>query len=168
MRDHFADSMDSMLDKAIAYMERAHKDIEAAAHSGREVVQVVCKESTKRGDVFEIAPMDENGEAMDPEGEDSEALTVKVIAVHSMTGIDPDTLQIRRVCEALCVVLEPGDITTEEEFAALYADFDSKASEDAPEGDSEALVLAAPNVCSCGANRQMCERNQNVFGGHLQ
>jgi ferric-dicitrate binding protein FerR (iron transport regulator) len=114
------------------------------------------------------------------EGEEAgETKKVKVIACHEMTGIDPETFAVRQATYAWCVILKESDITTEEEFADLYAN--KEASDALFEATGEELGEAAvaqaqeeaeeevedPNVCSCGANREMCQRNQNVFGGHL-
>ena len=165
--------MDSVIDQAIAYMERAHNDIEAAHKSGKELVKIVCAPGTRRGDIVKIVPT-----GVEEDCPEEDKLTGRVIAVHTMTGIDTETMQMKQVCEAICAILKPGDLTTEEDFAGLYGEDEEDSAADAlfeatSEELGEAVVAQAqeeapdPNVCSCGANREMCERNQNVFGGHL-
>lgn len=158
------ESLEHLMENALADAERARKDINAASAAGKEVVQVLCDANIKRGDIIDIT------HAEPGEGEEREEdKKVKVIACHEMTGIHPETLEIRSCHYAWCIVLKDGDITTEEEFAALYADDndnDDETVEELEEAEVEAEVVD-PNVCSCGANREMCERNQNVFGGHL-
>lgn len=194
--ENVEDMVDRALAEAYISVERARKEITAYHEAGKEIIQVVCDESTKRGDIIEVQPLTEErilaGEELSEEEADAEdTKKVRVIVVHGMTGIDPETMEMHRICDAICVVLNPGDVVTEEEFASMYGEGD-ETPEDAPgddaqEGDSpvdklfkatseelgEAAVAQAqedapdPNVCSCGANREMCERNQNVFGGHL-
>ena len=176
------ESIEHLMENAFADAQRARSDIDAAAAAGKEIVQVLCDSSIKRGDIINITHT-EPGEGEEGE-EGEEDKKVKVIACHQITGVHPETLEIRRCYYAWCSVIKDGDITTEEEFAALYADEDTKNATDALfEATSEELGEAAvaqaqeeaaveaeivdPNVCSCGANREMCERNQNVFGGHL-
>jgi hypothetical protein len=149
--------MDSMIERAIAHMELDAANIEAAHRSGKELIKIVCSPNTRRGDIIKIVPM-----GCDEDIPEEDKLTGKVIAVHGATGIDPETMKMHRMCEAICAILQPGDITTEEEFAGLYGEDELELVEAA-----EAAEPQDPNVCSCGANREMCERNQNVFGGHL-
>lgn len=169
--------MESMIDRAIAHMEQDAANIEAAHKSGKELIRIVCAPDTRRGDIIKIVPA-----GSDEDIPDEDKMTGKVIAVHGMTGIDPETMQMHRMCEAICAILQPGDITTEEDFAGLYGEDDEEQAaavealfDATPEELAEAAVAEAeaeeeapdPNVCSCGANREMCARNQNVFGGHL-
>jgi hypothetical protein len=165
-----------MLERALSQMERASSDIEAAHKSGKELIKILCAPGTKRGDIIKIIPA-----GMDEDCPEEDKMPGKVIAVHGMTGIDPETMQMHRMCEAIVALLKPGDITTEEDFASLYSEDPSEEQDAAvkalfdatPEELGEAAVAQAqeeapdPNVCSCGANREMCARNQNVFGGHL-
>ena len=119
----------------------------------------MCDSSIKRGDTIDIT------QAEPVEGEEEEDKKARVIACHEVMGVHPETLEVVRINYAWCAVLEEGDSTSEEEFAALYADEEDTAdAEDTPQEEVEEVD---PNVCSCGANREMCERNQNVFGGHL-
>ena len=180
------ENVNEMVDRALAEayrtMERAQKEINAYHEAGKEIIQVTCNKGTKRGDIIEVqANPDEHTPESDESPEEAaeeETKHARVIAVRSMTGIDTLTMEMHAVCDAICVVLKPGDITTEEDFAGLYGDESREAADALFEASSEELGEAAvaqaqeeapdPNVCSCGANREMCERNQNVFGGHLQ
>ena len=167
--DSMEDRIERMLENAFADAERAQKEMDAAHASGKEIIQVLCDTDTKRGDIIDIT------KEQPEDGEEEEVKKVKVIACHEMTGMDPETFEIRHVNYAWCVVLNESDITTEEDFAALYANKEASDAlfEATPEELAEAAVAQAreeasdPNLCSCGANREMCDRNQNVFGGHL-
>lgn len=149
-----------MLEQAFAEAERARRELETAQKSGKEIIQVMCDAGTKRGDIIEIRPVD------DTEEDEEETKNVRVLVTHEITGVDPETYEMHSVVYAWCVILEEGDITTEEDFAALYAE-DSEEPQETLEAADEEAEPVDPNVCSCGANRAMCARNQNVFGGHL-
>lgn len=175
--DNMEDRIEHMLKEAYEDAGRERRELNEAHASGREIIQVICDPSTKRGDIIDITQMlseegeeegeeeggEAGGEAGEEAGEEAEKKEAKVVACHEMTGINPETFEVRQISYAWCYVLRPGDITTEEDFAALYAD--NEPVEDTVEEEVEDEV--DPNVCSCGANREMCERNQNVFGGHL-
>ena len=157
------DDFESMIDRAIESMHRAFSEVEAAHKAGKELIQIICPPDTRRGDIIKVIPKEFEGEHADCPDEDK--LKARVLAVQGMTGIDPETMEMHRICEAVCAILRPGDITTEEEFAGLYGeDEDSEETEEAVEAAEEPQD---PNVCECGANREMCERNQNMFGGHV-
>ncbi|KKN46606.1 hypothetical protein LCGC14_0671110 [marine sediment metagenome] len=157
MDNNMEDRIERMLEEAFADADLARRELDAAHASGKEIIQVVCDPATKRGDIIDITQTDSE------EGEEAEKREAKVIVCHEMTGINSETFELRHIKYAFCYVLKPGDITTEEDFAALYAD-----NEPVEAAVEEVEVEEVdPNVCSCGANREMCERNQNVFGGHL-
>jgi hypothetical protein len=149
------EDLESIINKALTYMERACQDVDEAVAKGKKVVQVGCAPGTRRGDIIEITPI------VPQEGE-PDTMKARVIAVNPSTTLSGESLH--RVFEALCVVIEPGELTTEEEFAALYTE---EASEDPEAEEAEEAEEVDPDVCSCGADKIMCERNQNVFGGHL-
>jgi hypothetical protein len=156
------DWIEKAIDKVFEDMKRAHGELDAARRTGKNIISVACDPSTKRGDIIDVAPLGENGEISEAAEIEKKA---RVVATHEMVGINPDTHEISCFLEAICILLEDGDITTEEDFATLYAEGEKPQEEDIEEiaeAESE-----DPNICSCGANRQMCERNQNVFGGHL-
>lgn len=194
MRDdeNLEDMFERVMGDAYTYMRRAQEDIDRYAKAGKEIMFVACNGDTKRGDVIDIVPFPEEEEEEmssifeipsgvteeeepveapkeEEEAPGDEVRQARVIAVHTMTGIDPRDMTMHKIHDAICVLLEPGDMTTEDEFAALYSD--GEEPQEAPGEDSDPVEVAEPqdpNVCSCGANRAMCERNQNVFGGHLQ
>lgn len=155
------DRIERHIESAMAEAERCRRDLDTAHAAGKEIIQVVCDPHTKRGDIIEITPVE------DVEKEEGEVKTIRVVACHQMMGFDPETMETHEICYAFGIVLEAGDITTEEEFAALYAGEDAPEAVEASESDEEPAEAADPNVCECGANREMCERNQGVFGGHL-
>ena len=157
--DNIEDRIERMLEDAFADAELARRELDAAHAAGKEIIRVMCDLSIKRGDIIDITQTDPE------EGEEAEKREAKVIICHEMTGINPETFELRHVNYAFCYVIRAGDITTEEDFAALYADSETvEAVVEEVEVETEEVD---PNVCSCGANREMCERNQNVFGGHL-
>lgn len=162
--DDFEDRIERMMEQAFADAERAKRELDTAHAKGREIIQALCKPSTKRGDIIEVSVEEM---PMEPAEGDEEAPTqkLKVVVVHAITGMDPDTLEMSRVNIAVGYIMTDDDITTEEDWAALYSDGPEEpqeASADEPEVEPQ-----DPNICSCGANREMCQRNQNVFGGHL-
>jgi hypothetical protein len=170
--DTIEDRIERVLESAFAEAERARKEIDAAAAAGKEIIQVLCDPGTKRGDIIDITKDDPE------EGEEEEPKKVKVVACHQISGMNPENFEVHHVNYAWCIVLKDSDITTEEDFAALYSDKEATDALFAATGEElgEAAVAQAeeeaeepqdPNVCSCGARRDMCERNQNVFGGHL-
>ena len=169
--DNIEDRIERLLEEAFADADRARRELDAAHAAGREIIQVVCDLSTKRGDIIDITPTpsedgEEDGEEAGEEaGEEVEKREAKVILCHAMTGINSETCEVRHINYAWCYVLRPGDITTEEDFAALY---DDSGPVETAEVEVEVETTVDPNTCSCGANREMCERNQNVFGGHLE
>jgi hypothetical protein len=156
--DNMEDRIERMLEEAFADADRARRELDAAHASGKEITQVMCDPAIKRGDIIDITQTDSE------EGEEAEKRKAKVIICHERTGINPETFEMHHASYAWCYVIRPGDITTEEDFAALYADNESVEAAVEEEAEVEAVD---PNMCSCGANREMCERNQNVFGGHL-
>ena len=137
------DDLNSIIDKALNFMERTIQDVDEAVAKGKKVVLVSCDKGTRRGDTIDISPAF-------AEEEEPEIQQARVIAVNP-TVAECDSY------DAVCVILEPGEVTTEEEFAALYI-----------EDTEEVLEQSDPDMCSCGADKIMCKRNQNVFGGHLQ
>ena len=141
------DAIERGIKEAITYIEKACRELDAAEANGKRIVQVRCSESAKRGDTIDIY------EPFDTE-ENPEVIQARVVAVNCETQFNQN-MEFRQVYDAICIVLEPGDTTTEKEFSELYAE----------EG---AFEQHGPDVCSCGADRLMCERNQRVFGGHLK
>lgn len=163
------DRIERLLEDAYADAERARKELDAAHASGKETIQVICAPGTKRGDIVDITQIDHEV-AMEVNGEtdkEAERKKARVVICHEMTGVNPETFEMHRVSYAWCYLIKEGDITTEEDFAALYADDESVETSVEEEEVEVEVEEVDPNVCSCGANREMCERNQNVFGGHL-
>lgn len=165
--ENLEDAFESILEETYQHYKVVHAEIEKADRDGRDVAHVIADSGTKRGDIIEISKFSEEGTA----NEDEEAFEARVLAVMPRTALD-DSGDIVRCVEALCVVLKPGDVESLDDFAALYGDGDGDSDNEQEElelgdNDSEEPVELKNHICPCGANLQMCEKNQEVFGGHL-
>jgi len=142
------------------------EEINKAERDGRDVAHVIADESTRRGDIIEISQFAEGGEV----DEDAEEFKARVLAVSPRSALDDNGVLVHCV-EALCVVLQPGDIESLDDFAAMYGDEDSEPQEEleaeGEDSDTPEIIEEDPSICPCGADIQMCEKNQEVFGGHL-
>jgi len=121
-----------------------------AKADGKEIIGVTVEVGTKVGDVIAIVPVEETDD-----DEETAELQAQVLATSDCEGLSEDG-EIVQYCDAICVLVQPGEIETAEEFAATYGE-----DEEGP-GKTENA-----NLCGCGANKMMCEKNQNVFGTHI-
>lgn len=149
-----------IMEETYRIVQVVRDEVNRAVRDGRDVASVIADESTRRGDIIDISQFSVEGEI----DEDAEEFKARVLAVTPRTGIDENGVQIHCV-EALCVILKPGDISSIDDFAAMYGE---DAEEELETEDIAAEQIEEhSNTCTCGADLQMCETNQKVFGGHL-
>jgi hypothetical protein len=157
------DSFERMFEETYQHYKIVQSEINKADRDGREIAHVVAEIGTKRGDIIEISQFPEDGSEVD---DGDEKFKARVLAVVPRSAIDEHGVRIECV-EALCIVLQPGDIESLDDFAALYGN-DEDAQEASEEEDSESVEESVDsNECPCGADLHMCQKNQEVFGGHL-
>jgi hypothetical protein len=162
--------LDSELTEAInaAYAEAAtiQSSIERARKDGREITSVICKIDVKKGDIIDVSRCDEEGEPC-LEGETAKA---RVLAVHPLMTVDPETNNVVYFAEALVIILRPRDVETIDEFTAMYGD-EEETTEDVPEEEEPDQPEEDPTPegrCpECGADSESCARHQEVFGVHV-
>jgi hypothetical protein len=169
---------DSELAEAIneAYAEAAslQSSIERARADGREITSVMCKIDVKKGDIIKMSRCDEEGEPQ-LNGETAQA---RVLAVHPLMTYDPETGKAVYFAEALVIILNPEDVETIDDFAAMYGDGSDEDSEveettteeeDPPEETAPQVVESTPEgrCPECGADFDSCAMHQEVFGVHV-
>lgn len=162
--DSLEDTYERMLEDSYRTYKVIQSEVSKANREGRDVAHVIADPGTKRGDIISISQFSEDG-SVDEEAEEFKA---RVLATMPRSALD-DTGVVVDCVEALCIVLKPGDIESLDDFAALYGDSEDSEQEalEAEDSDSEPEEPEDANICPCGADIQMCETNQRVFGGHL-
>ena len=167
-------NLDSELAEAInaAYAEAAsiQTSIERARKDGREITSVICKIDIQKGDIIDISRCDEEGEPQ-LNGETAKA---RVLAVHALMSIDPETNVVVYFAEALVIVLNPEDVETIDDFTAMYGDGDENSEEeptedqeDVPEEEPQEDPTPEGRCPECGADFESCARHQEIFGVHV-
>jgi len=169
--DTLEDTYERMLEETYQRYRVVQEEINKAERDGRAVAHVITDQGTKRGDIISISRYSADGTV----DEDAEEFKARVLATVPRTALDEAQNTVQCV-EALCVVLQPGDVESLDDFAAMYGDEDEDEDDEQQEEPLEAEDRASeelsaepedPNACPCGADRHMCEKNQKVFGGHL-
>ena len=155
------DKYAEILREAHQLYETVQADMAKAESDGREITMVIAAGDVSRGDLIAIAKFNEDG-SVDEEAEEGQA---RVLMTSSRMAHD-DNGKIVHCVEALCVILQDGDIETVDEFASMYGN-DEEETPVEVSAEEEPEIVEDPNVCSCGADRPMCEKNQQIFGGHL-
>lgn len=168
---------DSELAEAIntAYAEAAtlQSSIDRARADGKEITSVICKIEVKKGDIINMSRCDEEGEPS-LEGETAKA---RVLAVHALMAVDPETNKVVYFAEALVIILNPEDVETIDEFAAMYGDGDENSEEEITEDQEDVPEEEEPapqeeptpegRCPECGADFESCATHQEVFGVHV-
>lgn len=157
-------TFDRIIEETYQHYKIVREEINKAAQDGRTIANVISDKSTRRGDIITISHFSEDGTI----DEDVEEFTARVLGTSPRTGRDENGNTIQCV-DALCVILKPGDIESLDDFAAMYGNEEDSDEEELEAEDSDSTEERSENedTCPCGANLQMCETNQKVFGGHL-
>lgn len=182
--DDFERRLHAKMQEMFAEAEKIQGQIDSATKDGREVTTVLASPDTRRGDIIEVKKFDEEH----PDGDPNSVRKARVLVSSPVDLWNPDTQQAFPGTEVLCVILEDDDLTTVDEFESLYGaegDDDERAevqeasqvsgeevSVESVPGVPEAVEVTTspvrdPHVCECGADRQMCMRNQDLVGMHI-
>jgi hypothetical protein len=141
--------VEKTLKEGLEECRKSSMEINRAISEGSEIVSVFVEETTKQGDIIPVESLEE---------EENKTADARVLLVSSWIGFDQN--KIIKGTEAVCVILRPNEIETAEGFIATYGEEEEEEEIEDP--------LVEDSECVCGANLQMCEKNQHIFGGHLQ
>lgn len=155
--------------------------IDAAYKAGKKITSVMGPPDVKIGDIIDV--MKYNPEH--PDGDEETKQKARVLHVTPVEFFNPEGQEVFPGTEVICVLLDENDLTTEDEFKAMYGEGEEESEvQETPEVSGKEISVESvspvstdvevtvepvrdPNECECGADREMCARNQDMLGYHL-
>ncbi len=184
--NHLPEDFETLIEQRMGEMfEEANKvqgAIDAAYKAGKSITSVMGPPDVKIGDIIDV--MKYNPE--NPEGDESTKQKARVLHASPVEFFNPENHDTFPGSEVIVVLLDEGDLTTEYEFKAMYGEEGEADDEvqEASEVSGEEIPVESvpsvstnvevtvepvrdPNECECGADREMCMRNQDLIGMHI-
>ena len=180
MQGELPEGLEALIEHRMGQMfEEASKiqgQVDAAQKHGKKVTCVMGPPDVKTGDIIDV--MRYNAEH--PEGDSETKKKARVLHAMPVELWNKATDETCSVSEVLCVLLDEGDLTTADEFHAMYGEGEAEVQEASgeeipvpsvptptPAVEVKIGPVRDPNVCECGADREMCMRNQDLIGMHI-
>jgi hypothetical protein len=180
---HLPEDFETLIEQRMGEMfEEASKvqgAIDEAYKAGKNVTSVMGPPDVKIGDIIDV--MKYNPE--NPEGDENTKQKARVLHASPVEFFNPENRDTFPGSEVIVVLLDEGDLTTEDEFKAMYGEEADDEVQEASEVSGEEIpvesvpsstdveVTVEPvrdsNECECGADREMCMRNQDLIGLHI-
>ncbi len=182
---HLPEDFETLIEQRMAEMfEEASKvqdAIDSAYKAGKRITSVMGPPDVKIGDIIDVMKYNPDN----PDGDEETKQKARVLHVSPVVFSHPDTRESFPGTEIIVVLLDEGDLTTEDEFKAMYGEGEADDEvQDTSEISGEEISVESvpsvptpvevtvvptrdPNVCECGADREMCMRNQDMLGYHL-